>query len=56
MTKVTLTKPWAGNSAGTELEVDDSRAAALDKDGYLDQLAKLPVKPAPIPEAKGESK
>ena len=39
MKTVTLTKPWGGNPAGTILEVDNLRAEALDKDGYLDQLA-----------------
>jgi hypothetical protein len=41
---VTLTKPWAGYTAGTILQVDDLRAIALDHDGFLDPLAALPEK------------
>jgi hypothetical protein len=54
MKTVTLTKPWGGNPAGTTLEVDDLRAEALDKDGYLDQLAEMPVEAKAKAPAKGD--
>lgn len=54
MKTITLTKPWGGNLAGTILEVDDLRAEALDRDGYLDQLAEETQAKAKPPASKGD--
>lgn len=51
MKTVTLTKPWGKSLPGTILEVDDLRAEALERDGFLDEVI-AEKKPAEISKVK----